>query len=108
MSNQVQHALIQAAIMVGIAALGSLIESQTSILQSFGVDPIFWPIAGAVLAAAYRWFEGLRDSERAVKGIVVPADVGYTYLREQAADPFNYNVTPLSNSNAVRVLSPVK
>lgn len=104
MSNQVQHSLIQAVIMMAIAALGTLVESQTSILSNLGVDPIFWPIAGAVLAATVRWFEGLRDGQRAEKGIVVPSDVAYDRLKEESEDPFNTSVFSIPGTESVRVI----
>lgn len=94
MSPQVLHALKQAGIMVAIAALGALIQSQTDVLQALQIDPIWWPVIGAALAAAVRWFEGLMDADRAEAGIVVPSDVAYDYLKEQAANPMNPDVRP--------------
>lgn len=81
MSPQVIHALKQAVIMVAIAALGSLVQSQTDILAALQVNPVWWPVVGAALAGAVRWFEGARDGVRARAGDIVPADVGYQEVK---------------------------
>lgn len=89
MNSQVQHSLKMAGVMMAIAALGSFIESYTNVLQAIGVDPVWWPIIGAALTAAVRWFEGVRDGKRAAEGRLIPSDVAYSEVsfHRQLADP---------------------
>jgi hypothetical protein len=83
MSPQVVHALKQAGIMIALAVLGVMATEYTGILQQADVNPLFLPIIGSVLAGAVRWFEGMKDSERAKKGEIVKADVGFAFAKAE-------------------------
>jgi hypothetical protein len=90
MSEQVKHALKQAAIVMVIAALLAFANQQTDFLQDLvgsenGI--LLGPIIAAAVAAGIRWLEGKRDSKRADELHMVPADVGYPMAVEMAAIP---------------------
>lgn len=85
MSEQVVHALKQAGIMIALAALAALGAEYTGILDAAQVNPIYYPIVGAVIAGAVRWFEGGRDAGRNQRGEMVKADVGFDEVALLAA-----------------------
>lgn len=103
MSQQVKHSLGQVAVMMVLAVLGVAVEQQTNVLQNLGVDPLFFPIVGAILASAVRYVEGLKDAGRAAEGVVVPADVGYSYLKGQAEDRYNYSVAEIPGTDKLQI-----
>lgn len=84
MSEQVTHALKQAGIMIVLAALAALGAEYTGILDAAQVNPVYYPIVGAVIAGAVRWFEGGRDSVRNNRGEMVKADVGFAEVAKIA------------------------
>lgn len=76
MSPQVEYALKKAGIMIVLAVLGVVGVEVTNVIEVAGVEPTIWgPIAGALVAGAVRYVEGLRDSQRAKHGDVIPSDV---------------------------------
>jgi hypothetical protein len=83
MSPQVLHALKQAGIMIALAVLGAVGVEATNVAQAADLNPIWLPVIGSVIAGAVRWFEGMRDSERAKKGEIVKADVGFAFAKAE-------------------------
>jgi hypothetical protein len=82
MTPQLSYSLRKAAIMVGLAALGAFAGQLSDIFKSSGIDPIWLPVAGGVIAGLVRTFEGWRDGLRAEEGKVIPEDVTATIARE--------------------------
>jgi hypothetical protein len=102
MSPQVIHGLKQAGIMIALAILGVLGSDATGvihILEEAGVNPLYFGIVTAAIAAAVRWFESLRDAGRASAGKVLPADVGYSYIKEQAEVTPPYEMPVMAENN---------
>jgi hypothetical protein len=67
MSEQVKHALKQAAIVMVIAALLAFANQQTDFLRdTIGLENsiLVGPIIAAAIAAGIRWLEGARDGTR--------------------------------------------
>ena len=80
MSPQVVHALRQAAVLAGLAALGYFGLHQTELVQ----DPNVALLVAAAIAFGTRVLEGYRDQARAEEGKVIPADVAYDAVVELA------------------------
>lgn len=98
MSPQTLHALRQLIIMMTLAALGVLGANYTGFLDSTGIDGAIWgPIAGAGIAGAVRFVEGLRDANRAAEGKIIPADVAYDALLDLAQNPSVPQITESSD-----------
>lgn len=106
MSPQVQHALKQLGIAVLLAVLGVVAASQTDLVAAFGLNPAIWGgVIAAAIAGAVRWVEGLKDAERAKEGILQKSDVGFDFLEDTAADPYDASAAfvPGSNHNEIQV-----
>ena len=100
MSPQVIYSLKRVVILIVISALGIIIESATGILAQAGLNEGFYPIIMVALASALRWFEGLRDSQRASEGRVEQSDVAYSFVAEMAdADETDELPAPVRTDN---------
>lgn len=86
LSPQVTYSLKKAGIMLGLAIVGSVAANYTGVLQAANVDPVWYPVAGAVVAGAVRWFEGVRDADRAAEGKIIGSDVGFDVIKDELAD----------------------
>jgi hypothetical protein len=82
MTPQLEYSLKKATLMVGIAAAGAFGAELTGILNALGVDQVWVPVAGAIVAGTVRTFEGWRDGLRAEHGDVIPEDVTATIARK--------------------------
>ena len=93
MTPQVRYALGKALIGIALAILGVVGIEVTNIIEVAGIEPTIWgPIAGALVAGAVRWVEGLRDAHRAEEGKIIRSDVGFQAAKIAAANPNVHNV----------------
>jgi hypothetical protein len=78
MTPQLVYALKKAALMVGIAAATAVGAEVGGVFDAAGINELWVPIAGSVIAAVVRTFEGWRDGIRAEHGNIIPSDVTST------------------------------
>lgn len=102
MSPQVVHALKQMGIMIVLAVLaviGTDGVGLVHVLQEAGISPLWIGLVPAALAAIVRWVEGIRDANREKQGKIVPADVGYDYIKTQAEASPAYEYPLMAENN---------
>lgn len=87
MSPQLAYALRKVLIQLVLSALGIFAANQADLLNAGGLDPLVWGgIITAVIAAATRTVEGIRDGQRASGDTVImqKSDVGFEQVLTKA------------------------
>lgn len=87
MSAQLAYALRKVLIQLVLSALGIFAANQADLLNAGGLDPLVWGgIITAVIAAATRTVEGIRDGQRAAGDVahMQRSDVGFEQVLTKA------------------------
>lgn len=107
MSPQVRYALGKALIGIVLASLAVVGVEVTNVIDVAGLDATIWgPIAGALIAGAVRWVEGIRDAQRAEEGKIIRSDVGFDVIQDELADDPNNNNVVQTRSDTIYVNNP--
>lgn len=83
MSPQIAFQLKRILLLAALAALGSVGAN----LSDLNLDPTYYILASAAVAALIQLITGIQDTQRAMENRLIPSDVGYDLIQSYRKEP---------------------